>query len=288
MRAAFFLFFLSCLFALNAQDKIYLQNGNIKTGKVIEISPDMITFISNNTEQSIGKYDVLLIEFENGTYDLINPARETIIYNPQTEVNPSIIQKQKPAKVNYVSLNSLALYNADIAVFYEHTTKNKLFGFGAMGAYNFNLKTTLPNLFLSFLHNAKKNYDLGATLNFYPVQFSGETSIYFGVMIKYTSFSFDKVITDSTKNGNITSVNVSYTRTNGSQLATIFTVGTHTSLSDQFYLRTLAGFGAFQLNGDFRREFNSEINKHNNPNTQPVNYNFLPKMYLGINIGFNF
>jgi len=198
------------------------------------------------------------------------------------------MKKTQSGKVNYVSLNSLALYNADVSVFYEHITKNKLFGVGVMGAYNFNLNTTLPNLFLYALQNSKKNYDIGATFNFYPGELNEGTSIYIGAMIKYTNFSFDKIISDSVTNSNVTSVSIRYSKTTGGQFAPFITGGTHTFLNDHFYLRTLIGIGVFKLNGDFKKEFNSRINKNSKSNTPPSNYNFLPKMYLGINLGFNF
>lgn len=286
-RFNIFLFFF-IYFAFNAQDKIYFLNGTVKSVKVIEISNEIITTQINGLEENFNKQNVLLIEFKNGSIELINSPKENIIYDPNLQSNTFVSSDPLSDKVNFVSFNSLALYNADVCVFYEHLTKNKLFGLGVMGAYNFNLKTTLPNLFLSNLHNAKKNYDLGATINFYPVEFAGETSIYFGLMIKYTDFSFDKVKTDSIKNGSNTSINISYSRTNGSELATIFTAGTHTFLNDQFYLRTLVGIGAFKLNGDFKREFNTAINKNSKTGSPPLSYNFLPKIYLGINIGFNF
>ncbi len=288
MRLAVLFSLFLAFFSLTAQDKIYFLNGKVKTGKILEIASDQIIIKINDNEQTISKYDILLIEFKNGTIELINAPTQNATYDPNLTSDQIDIRKQGSEKTNFASLNCLALYNADVSLFYEYLTKNKIIGLGVMGAYNFNLTTTLPNLFLANLHNTKKNYDLGGTINLYTDNLQEGTCIYFGVMAKYTDFSFDKVKRDSTTAGGVTSVNVSYSTTNGHQFSILFTGGTHSVLSDQFYLKTLAGLGAFKLTGDFKEEYNGVINGNLKTGSAPVNYNFLPKLYLGINIGFNF
>ncbi len=289
MRIYILYFFLFGFFALKAQDKIYFLNGNTKLCKVVEVSTDLISITINGYEENFNKLEIALIEYGNGNIDIITSPTENVIYEQNSEtVRFNKTKKESISKENYLSLNCLSLYNADISVFYEHIAKNKIIGVGVMGAYNFNLKVTLPNLFLANLHNAKKNYDLGATLNLYPAQFSGFTKIYFGLMVKYTSFSFDKVLTDSSTIGGVKVTNIRYSHTDGNMLATMLTTGTHTFLNDNFYIRTLVGIGAFKLKGDFKKEFNEGQNKNSQNGRQNSDYNFLPKMYLGIIIGFNF
>jgi hypothetical protein len=112
-----------------------------------------------------------------------------------------------------------------------------------------------------------------------------------GLMMKYTSFNFSGVKDDSVKVGNLISSTTTYTPGKGGQLATILTIGSHTDISNNFFIKTIFGIGAFKLRGDYKTQYNLEINKankqsNNGANTQPLNYNYLPKIYFGINIGF--
>jgi hypothetical protein len=107
--------------------------------------------------------------------------------------------------------------------------------------------------------------------------------VYVGLMIKYTDFSFNKSINTGIPGTNASSI--TYKATKGNQLATLITAGTHTYLNDRFFVKTIAGIGAFKLKGDYKREYNLQIN---NNGSGAGSFNFLPKMYLGINIGYNF
>jgi len=287
MRGFIFIFLALVFYSVSAQDKLYYLNGTTKTCVVESITDSYLFIKIGEVEQTVSKYDLLLVEFKNGTVEVINLPKENVIVNPVFVANPDAIPNEGAFKQNYTSLNTLALCNADISAFYEYVPKNKPFGFGVMGAYNFNLHTGFQNNFLSRLSNAKKNYDMGVTLNVYPFEYSDDLQIYFGMMIKYTDFNFDKIKIDSVSTPGGTQQTVTYSPAHGYQLATIFTAGTHTYLNDQFYIRTIGGLGAFRLNGDYKQQFNLEVNKRNTGG-QNANYNYLPKIYLGINIGFNF
>ncbi|MDP3555907.1 MAG: hypothetical protein Q8T03_00960 [Bacteroidota bacterium] len=277
---------------LKCQDKLFFLDGSTKKGKVTEISSEQISGNFNDEIISFPRQTVLLIEYSNGLCEIINAPQKNIIALEDKKENFHFKQAQKEIyNYNQISLNSLALTIADISAFYERILPSKKIGLGIMGAYNINQYANAVNLNISVLSNAKKNYDLGGFINFYPSRFEKRTRLHFGMMIKYTSFNFSSVKDDSVIVGNLISVTTKYTPAKGSQLATIFTIGSHTDITETFFIKTIFGLGAFKLKGEYKTQYNLEINKqnnqsnNNNPN-QPVSFNFLPKFYFGINLGF--
>ncbi len=276
-------------FALKSQDKLYFLDGTTKTGKVTEIGPEQIILKINFENNEFPRSSILLIQFADGSFEKINDPEKNVIASPDKKENFHFKQKEKEIySYNHVSVNSLALCNADISAFYERILPSKKVGVGVMGAYNFNLYATFPNAFFAVLTNAKKHYDLGGYINFYPGNTEKRTYMHFGVLVKYTSFSYSSVKEDSVKVGNVVAYTVNYTYTKGSQLATIITIGTHSDVTKNFFIRTIFGLGAFKLRGDYRDQYNMVLNQNNNSNppTDPVNFKFLPKFYFGINLGF--
>lgn len=291
-RLLAYLFF-SVGFVAAAQDKIYLLDGSCRIAKVLEIAPDYITIVPLsesgapfiNSNETIQKNTVLLVEYKNGTIEVYNKPDKTTAYTSNT--TKTIREKKDAGNVslfNLASLNTLALCNSDITGFFERLVQNKKLGFGAMASYNFNKYVTAPNSFMFILNNAKKNYDVGIFANFYPAHFKRRTTFSMGLMIKYTSFNFSSIIEE--KIG--TATNIKYVASKGDQLATIVTIGTHRYLSKNFFVKTLAGIGVFRLKGDYKQQFNYLSNKENKPGDPVYNYNFLPKIYLGLNFGYNF
>lgn len=291
MRKGILLFFVLAYFCLKAQDKIYFLNGTSKVCKIESITSDYFNIRIGESEQSISKLEVILVEFKNGSIEVCNAPKEDIIYNPLSTSFADASKPKKIYKVNFASINTLALCNADISAFYEFIPKKRFLGdmsvgIGLMGAYNFNLHTGLQNVFLSVVNNAKKNYDLGATFNVYPFDFSDDLEIYFGMMMKYTDFNFDKVKLDTISSPAGIQQTVSFSKAHGYQLATLFTAGAHYSISEHFFLRGFIGLGAFNLRGVYKEQYNIEINKNNNGKNR--NVSTLIKAYLGVNVGFNF
>ncbi len=133
-------------FDLQSQDKLFFLDGSTKTGKVTEIGPEQITLKINNENNLIQKSLVLLIEFKNGSCDIINVPTENITHVADKKENFHFKQSKKEVyNYNQVSLNSLALCNADVSVFYERILPIKKIGIGVMGAYNFNLYANTLN-----------------------------------------------------------------------------------------------------------------------------------------------
>lgn len=172
-----FLFF-SAGFAASAQDKIYLLDGSCRVVKVLEIAPDYITIVPLsesgapfiNSNETIPKNTVLLVEYKNGAIELYNKPDKTTVY---TSNSPKTVREKKDADnvsfFNLASLNTLALCNSDITGFFERLVQSKKLGFGAMASYNFNKYVTAPNLFMLILNNAKKTTTWAFLLIFIPL-----------------------------------------------------------------------------------------------------------------------
>ncbi len=262
------------------------MNGLTKTGKVTEITPEYIALKSDSGIVEFERSGILLIEFKNGKFEKINEAEKDVTAAADKRENFHFKQAAKELySYNRVSINSLALCNSDIAAFYERMLPKKKIGLGVMGAYNFNLYVNATNAFIAVLANAKKNYDAGAFINFYPARFEKRTFMHIGMMIKYTSFNFTSARTDSVKVANVYAVTTTYKASKGSQVATIFTIGSHTDITKNFFIKTIFGLGGFRLKGDYKEQFNLELNKANT-NGEKLTSNSLPKLYLGINLGF--
>lgn len=280
-----------------AQDKIYFLDGSSKTGKVLEISSDQITLQTQSEPEVFLKSSILLIEFKNGSVEAINTPTRTVIYNaantPSLEKTPRARQEIDLFNYNLGSLNTLALCNADVSGFYERLLPGKQFGVGLMAAYNFNVYANASNFFIAVLNNAKKKYDLGVYANFYPTGFEKRTTFYYGLLFKYMSFTFTKVTEEPVPVGSGLSPTLKYEPAEGSQLATIFTCGTHSIFKNKFFIKTIFGLGGFNLRGDYRQQYNYYLNnlsQQQNSQKTPTVYDrrFLLKFYFGINMGFSF
>lgn len=272
-------------FITRAQDKIYLLDGSKKVVKILEVGIDAVEYsdLSEsgapflNSKETLPNRKILLVEYKNGKIEIFNQPEKSSISTSQGLVTSSIKKTDNRLNNNnFIYFNTLALCNADIAGFYEHLVPSKKIGLGLMVAYNFNPYAISPNLFIAVLYNAKKNYDAGGFINFYPSAFKRRVTFSYGILIKYTAFSFSK--------NTGTATNVVYVPANGSQLATIVNIGTHSNLSKNLFLKTMIGLGGFTLKGDYKQQFNAILSENNNGTD--YNYTFLPKLYFGLNLGF--
>jgi len=285
MKFWYLYLFLALGLLAKAQDKLYLLDGSKKLVKILEIGLEEVTYseLSEsgapfiNERSIVPRNNILLIEYKNGTVEIFNRPEKNSVTTSQGLVSKPLKKTENtPTNSNLIYLNTLAMCNADIALFYEHILPSKKLGIGIMAAYNFNQYANLANLFIAILNNGKKNYDVGGFFNYYPSAFKRRTTISYGLMIKYTALSFSK--------NTGTSTNIIYTPASGGQLATMFTFGTHNLLSKNMFLRTQIGLGGFFLKGDYEKEYNEILNDQ--AAGTPVTYNFLPKLYLGLNLGF--
>ncbi len=283
---------------LKAQDKIYFLDGSCSTYKILEINDAelIVAPISEsgtpfiNSNETILKKNVLLVEYKNGSVEIYNKSKNDLRYNPNQKSSAKGSHSQTSSEdlnfSNFGSLNALALCNADLAGFYEHTLPEKKYGLGCMATYNFNPTTTGANAFIDILNNAKKNYDIGVFANVYPNRMRKRTSFFFGILVKYTSFNFNSVIEEKVPNS--TSITIKYVPSQGSQLASLVTAGFQTNMTKSFFLKYFLGLGGYNLRGSYKEQFNYAINTNRPPNTAPYNKGFMPKLYVGINAGFAF
>lgn len=159
MRHLSLLLFVLTSLLLPAQDKVYFLDGSKLTCTVVNIMAEHVEFVNGQGNSSIvSKFDLLLIEYHNGKFELFNRATKDLVSDEESEKKKV---ETSQFKQNYLSLNTLALTNADVSAFYEYVTPNKKGGFGVMGAYNFNTRTTFQNVFFANLPNSRKLYDLG-------------------------------------------------------------------------------------------------------------------------------
>jgi hypothetical protein len=280
------LIFFSSL-AVNGQDKVYFLNGRTLMGKVTEITPSHIVLVTDAGNENLQKEEVLLVQFKNGQFEKINePVADAVNGRARTaEIRTAKTLTTRTDNIGGV--NTLALVNADISVFYERLIAGRKVGFGLMAAYNFNRSALLYNTNIFILNNAKKNYDAGFFLNFYTGDLSRKRTLYCGVMIKYTGLSFSALREDSVRNGNTTAVNITYTPSRGHQLATLLTLGVHRTINERLFVRTTYGLGGFNLKGIYREQYNYMSNRFT-PANERRNSTFLFKVYLAISAGYFF
>jgi hypothetical protein len=128
-----------------SQDIIYKTDGTRIDSKILEIHQDEIWYKKWNYQDgptiSIGKYEILLIQYSNGDTEVFN--------TPQPK--PQIADKQpieQPSKFEYdynsiIALNPLALINSNVAISYERFYKNGRHSFKIPIFYGYRYGTIL-------------------------------------------------------------------------------------------------------------------------------------------------
>ncbi len=282
-----FVFCLGVFFSLQfaAQDKIYLLDGQKLEGKVSEMSSQKITYKCNGISQEVDVDLVLLIEFFNGRTQVFHASQKDL-YRPGN-IHPERKEDKPGIKwQNEFYINTLALFNADISLYYEYRLSTKRIGLGLLGTYNFNAYATAPNYYVASLNNGKKLYDAGAFISFYSKNAHASLRFYYGLMLKYTALNFTKAKEDSVYSNNTVSVLVSYEPASGSQFSTLLNFGIHSDLTEVLFVKTSFALGFFMLKGAYKEELNSIMS--NPQNGYVSNYSVLPKASLNLCVGLKF
>ena len=274
-----FLFFIltsfCCYTNIFAQDVLYTISGNKIKVKVIEINANEIKYKDfNNIEGPtylIYNTDVVLIQFANGTSQIINanapvlkPAKtETVsVKKSQQKQNPNLYYMNP----NLLSINALALANGDVTLMYDRDFFNSRLSLSVLGGYNFNTRMGILNALISdSREHAKKNYDAGLGINFMPNN-TKRGQYFVGLLGKYMSYTYDNPI-------NTTNNQLLFTKATGYQMAIMVTNG--------WFVRVSPNFN-FKIFGSIGIPINSPELKTNN------NSIFLPKVYLGYCFGYRF
>lgn len=272
-----------------AQDKIYFLDGSMQEGNIIEVGPERLKVNYGSYEGEVLRGEVLLIEFASGFTEVINtPAKSLTVTSRDEGRAQQNAVFARTGRHSFFSLNSLGLMNADVSLHYEYILHNKNIGLGAMGVYNFNDRAGLFNAFISSVANSKKKHELGLFANYYSKDPRQEICFFLGAMLKYTYFTFSKVIETQSANGGIISTAIRYEDARAYHLATMATVGINVNTPQNFMFKAVAGLGGYYIKGAFREQFNYEQNRNRDPGSPKSNTVFLPKAYLGLNVGYLF
>ncbi len=272
-----FLFLVLTYFCLSknifSQDVLYTVSGSKIKAKVIEINANEIKYKNfNNLEGPmylIYNTDVVLIQFENGSSQIINGNAPAL--NPiKTETLVAKKTQQKPNQnlyymnQNLLSINALALANGDVTLMYDRDFCNSKLSLSVLGGYNFNTRMGFLNSFInSSREHAKKNFDVGLGINFMPNN-TKRGQYFVGLLAKYMGYTYDTPI-DTTNNQLI------FAKATGYQMAVMVTNGWFVRISQNFN---------FKIFGSFGIPINSPELKSS--------YKIAPKIYLGYCFGYRF
>jgi hypothetical protein len=289
VKTGLLLIFTLISLCLGAQDKLVLLDGSQKDGRILEITPEAVIMNENGKETETLKELIYFIRLGNGSVDVFNrPRTDVTVYKNEDPRLPRP-KTNTVSTDNTFAINTLALVNADLSGFYERLIWEKRVGLGVMGAYNFNRNSLIYTPFISILANAKKTFDLGASVNFYFSPLGSQAkSFYVGILVKHTAFRFTRLIYDTVSSGGQVSGNIRYLPAEGSQLATMITLGRHHQINQNFFVRTIYALGGFRVKGHYREQLETILTPASTPGNDPVRISFLPKMYFGVQAGFVF
>lgn len=283
MKQLFFLSFFALLaMAARSQDMIYTTSGNKFQARVVEINSNEVKYkdFSNldGPTYVITRQDVVLISYQNGTTEIVNPNPPS--YSPNKTATDYATKKpehKNPNELYYtgknmLSLNALALMNGDLALFYDRDLLQDKLGITAMGSYNFNghinqgLNLIVDNLY----PNSKKKFDAGLGVNFFPSN-RGRAQYFVGVMAKYMQFDYDRETTVEQDINGFTFLKKVVERSTGSQTMVGVTNGLLVRVSPTFNFKLFASIGT----------------SVNSPLVDGKSSSY-PKVYLGYCFGYRF
>jgi hypothetical protein len=250
------------------QDKLYTVFGKKIIGKVIEIGIYEIQYTEfkskNNDVKFIYKSDVVLIEFENGTTQIINPFPREV--NPKFSFSKKTNRQFNPYYLskNLLSINALALSNGDITLIYDREFFESKLVLSFLGGYNINKRMGgLNYLIADSKDDARKKSDLGLGID-YMLTNTKQQQFYIGFLSKYMTYDYQAVV-DTTNNQR------KYTKASGSQLAVMATGGCLFRIASNFNLKVFISLGKSINSTELKKE-----------------YNGIPKLYLGYCFGYRF
>ncbi len=299
MRPVLSVLFALCLFANLAysQDILYTTAGSKLKGRVTEINLKDIKYkdITNPEGPTyvIAKTDVVLIQYSNGTTEVINDNPNTLAPKITETVTPvekpadkpfdrndPYAKAKKPEKKefnlyylnnNTFSINALALANGDVTLMYDRDILKSRMSLTFMGGYSFNSHIGALNFFIrDSKDGAKKKYDAGFGINYMPRN-TKRVQYFVGLLGKYMAYDYLDV-TDTTNNQK------NYQKASASQLAIMISTGWVFRVSPNFSFKVFGSIGP-QINS-------SPLEARNSAGI--INYGNYPKVYLGYCFGYRF
>ena len=303
MRQILSVLFTLFLFANMAysQDILYTTAGSKLKGRVTEINLKDIKYKDfNNLEGPtyvIAKTDVVLIQYANGTTEVINDNPNTLapkITETVTSIekpaekpvqkpfdrNDPYAKAKKPEKKDFnlyylnnntFSINALALANGDVTLMYDRDILKSRMSLTFLGGYSFNSRIGALNLFIrDSKDGAKKKYDAGFGISYMPRN-TKRVQYFVGLLGKFMAYDYLDVI-DTTNNQK------NYQKASASQVAIMISNGWVFRVTPNFSFKVFGSIGA-QINSTPLVTFNSN---------GKVNYGDYPKVYLGYCFGYRF
>ena len=284
-----------------SQDILYTTAGSKLKGRVTEINLKDIKYKDfNNLEGPtyvIAKTDVVLIQYANGTTEVINDNPNTLapkITETVTSIekpaekpvqkpfdrNDPYAKAKKPEKKDFnlyylnnntFSINALALANGDVTLMYDRDILKSRMSLTFLGGYSFNSRIGALNLFIrDSKDGAKKKYDAGFGINYMPRN-TKRVQYFVGLLGKFMAYDYLDVI-DTTNNQK------NYQKASASQVAIMISNGWVFRVTPNFSFKVFGSIGA-QINSTPLVTFNSN---------GKVNYGDYPKVYLGYCFGYRF
>lgn len=266
-------FFYYSIISIYGQDILYTVAGKKIPSKVLEINSNEIKYKDftniDGPTYVIYNSDVVLIQFTNGSTQIINSnANSFSPIKTETIVTKKIEENKKPnlyyMNPNLLSINALALANGDIHLMFDRDFYNGKLSLSILGGYNFNSRMGVFNYFIAdSKDHTKKLYDAGLGINYMPSN-TKRGQYFVGLMAKYMAFTFDNV-TDTTNN------QLAYTKSNGYQMAIMISNGWVIRVTPNFNFKIFASIGAPINSIDLKSKYSN-----------------FPKLYIGYCFGYRF
>lgn len=295
-----FFFLILSAFSAYSQDILYTTAGNKLNARVTEINVKDIKYKDFNNPDGptyvIAKTDIVLIQYANGTVDVINDNPNTLAPKttetvapisakpvdkaPAFDRNDPYSKNKKVEKKdfnlyylnkNMLSINALALANGDITLMYDREILNSKMSLSFLGGYSFNPHMGGLNFFIRDAKDgAKKKYDAGVGINIMPRN-TRRVQYFAGILVKYMAYDYLNVVDTINNQKN-------FEKASASQTAVM--------ISNGWIFRVTPNFN-FKLFGSIGGQINSTpLEKINSRGT--VNYGDYPKVYLGYCFGYRF
>lgn len=273
MRQLVFTVFTLLVFVsvLQAQDILYTVGGNKIQAKVTELNTTDVKYKDfSNLEGPtyvISKSEVVLIEFADGSTQIVNPDAPAL--TPKTLEEKAVkAPEKKPLNLYYlnknmISINALSLANADITLLYDRELLDSRLCLTFLGAYNFNPHAGGLNLpIVSSLTQVKKNYDIGFGISFMPRN-TTRVQYFVGLLGKYMSYNYEA-------NAIVNNQSV-ITKEKGSQISIMINNG-----------------WVFRVTPSLNFKFFGAIGVPSYSPTLTGDEKYIPKVYLGYCFGYRF
>lgn len=281
------IFFLFLFQFIRSQDIIYLNNGSKFEAIVKELTSYEVKYKNFSNPDGptyvIVKNDVLFIEYQNGTLEIINKNPRALSPVKTETTTPKKEIKKGPydmyyAGKNSIYLNGLALLNSDVALIYDREIANSRLSLVLLGAYNFNLNTNYTNYYIQALGVSKKNYDLGVGINYYT-QARKRTQYFVGFLFKMMHYEY---VRETTKTDSINGVVFNVTTTenvNNYQFAGMLVNGLQFRITPFFTYRAFIGLGFTNKDSDITKAVSEDVTQRARSHA---------KAYLGMCVGYRF